>query len=64
MRPFHSPPPESDSPIRNGSPDAVSIAVGENPVSIAAADFNEDGVDDLVTADRDSNLLSVLISTP
>jgi hypothetical protein len=43
-----------------GAPD---FSVGTNPVSIASADFNGDGKQDLVTADQGSNSLSVALGT-
>ena len=39
----------------------VSYAVGSNPVSVTVADFNGDGVQDLVTADNNANTASVLL---
>ncbi len=41
----------------SGSP----FAVGVNPISVAIADFNGDGKPDLVTANADSNSVSVLL---
>lgn len=39
-----------------------TLNVGEMPVAIATADFDHDGLPDLVTADFESNTLSVLIN--
>jgi flagellin-like hook-associated protein FlgL len=48
--------------IGTGSFDArVSYSVGLNPVSVSAGNFNGDGFLDLVTADRASNRVSVLL---
>ncbi|MCM3872849.1 MAG: VCBS repeat-containing protein, partial [Pyrinomonadaceae bacterium] len=38
-----------------------SITVGQTPVAIAAADFNEDGLTDLAVANSGSNDVSILI---
>jgi hypothetical protein len=40
---------------------AASYAVGSSPISVAVADFNGDGIPDLVTADLNSNSVSVLL---
>lgn len=37
---------------------------GENPLSVATGDLNEDGTPDIVTADSDFNTISVLNSNP
>jgi hypothetical protein len=39
----------------------VDFPTGQTPVAIAAEDFNNDGVMDLVTADQASNSISVLV---
>jgi FG-GAP-like repeat/Putative metal-binding motif len=43
-----------------GSP----FRVGDGPVTIAVADFNRDGLPDLVTGDQVSNTVTVLLRTP
>lgn len=45
----------------NYSGQYVPLITGLWPESLAAGDFNNDGVPDLVTADRDSNQISVFI---
>ena len=45
-----------------GAPE--SFMVGMTPFAVAAADFNEDGVPDLVTANNGDSTVSVLISAP
>ncbi len=40
---------------------AVSFAAGTDPVSVAVADLDGDTIPDLVTANRDSNDVSVLL---
>ena len=44
-----------------GFADAASYATGLNPLDIAAGDFNQDGITDLVTANFGANTVSVLL---
>jgi len=41
----------------------LDFATGDNPVSIATADFNGDNVSDLVTANQTDNAVSILLGT-
>jgi hypothetical protein len=39
----------------------LAFDAGSNPVSVAVADFNRDGIPDLVVANQDSNNVTVLL---
>jgi hypothetical protein len=41
----------------------LTFAVGTNPAAVSAADFNGDGLPDLVVADGNNNAVSVLLNT-
>jgi FG-GAP-like repeat len=40
---------------------AVNYAVGSNPYSVAVADFNRDGIDDLAVVNHGANTVSILL---
>ena len=51
-----------DGTFQNGTAQTrVQVGLSGSPISIAAADLDGDGRQDLVTADRDSNAISVLL---
>jgi len=54
-------PDHSLAPAANSS---FNVGFGFRPISVAAADLNADGLPDLVTANADSNDVSVLLQQP
>lgn len=53
-----------DSIVRGRFVNPIVVTVGQNPLSIAIADFNSDGFMDFVTANASSDTISVVFQDP
>jgi FG-GAP-like repeat/RTX calcium-binding nonapeptide repeat (4 copies)/FG-GAP repeat len=56
-------PTVANSPFQAASPVLTQIPVGQDPVAAAVADLSGNGIDDIVTANRTDNTVSVLLGT-